>query len=358
MDEKKILIFNLSKGRIGEDTSGLLGAMMITQFQLAAMSRVDLPEDERQDFYLFVDEFQNFATESFANILSEARKYRLNLIIAHQYIEQLDEKVQAAVFGNVGTIICFRVGAADAEVLVKDFTPYFTEEDLVNLAKWQVFLKLMIDGVASTPFSANILPPVQVNYDNRDKIIRVTRERYSSDKKTVEDKIIRWASSLETAAIQEHKLMSMMPPRSERSGGRPTSSPRSEAPKDVGARKGKSRFKPSLAAHEKTQAQPVAATIKTVSEKEKDNSPYKYDATCSMCGQATKVSFRPDDKRPVFCKDCLSKVRSEKAKSKNAMDSDLRTVREKIENKSVPIAARPEKKTVHEVLPGEKVVLS
>src|SRR3990167_3311024 len=157
MDEQKILILDLSKGKIGEDNSRLLGALLITKLQLAAMSRVDIPEEDRKDFYLYVDEFQNFATESFANILSEARKYRLNLIIAHQYIEQLDEKVQAAVFGNVGTIVCFRVGATDAEMLEKEFAPYITEEDLVNLAKWQVYLKLMIDGVASRPFSAETL---------------------------------------------------------------------------------------------------------------------------------------------------------------------------------------------------------
>jgi len=123
MDNEKILLLNLSKGRVGEDNSALLGAMMITKIQLAAMSRVDTPEEERKDFYLYVDEFQNFATESFANILSEARKYKLNLIIAHQYIEQVDEKITAAVFGNVGTIVVFRIGAADADFLEKEFFP-------------------------------------------------------------------------------------------------------------------------------------------------------------------------------------------------------------------------------------------
>ena len=154
MDTGKILIMNLSKGRIGEDNSALLGAMMITKVQLSAMSRVDILEKERKDFYLYIDEFQNFTTDSFANILSEARKYRLNLIMAHQYIEQLGEKVKPAVFGNVGTLIVFRVGATDAEELVKEFTPVFTEEDLVNLAKYEFYIKLMIDGIASDPFSA------------------------------------------------------------------------------------------------------------------------------------------------------------------------------------------------------------
>jgi type IV secretory pathway TraG/TraD family ATPase VirD4 len=142
MDEGKILIVNLSKGRIGEDNSALLGAMMITRLQLAAMSRVDVPETKRSDFYLYVDEFQNFATDSFANILSEARKYRLNLILAHQYIAQLihqeSTKVRDSVFGNVGTITCFRVGAADAEFLEKEFMPEFTMNDLVNLPKYNI----------------------------------------------------------------------------------------------------------------------------------------------------------------------------------------------------------------------------
>ncbi|MDD5072109.1 MAG: type IV secretion system DNA-binding domain-containing protein, partial [Patescibacteria group bacterium] len=154
MDEGKILIMNLSKGRIGEDNSSLLGSMMITKIQLAAMSRVNIPENKRKDCYLYIDEFQNFTTDSFANILSEARKYRLDLIMANQYIEQLGDVVKAAVFGNIGTLIVFRVGATDAEELVKEFTPTFTEEDLVSLPKYEMYLKLMIDGISSDPFSA------------------------------------------------------------------------------------------------------------------------------------------------------------------------------------------------------------
>lgn len=193
MDEKKILLLNLAKGRIGEENSALLGAMMITKIQLAAMSRVDIPEEERKDFYLYVDEFQNFSTESFANIMSEARKYRLSLIIAHQYIEQLGEPVKAAVFGNVGTIICFRVGAEDAEFLEKEFLPYFDQNDLVNLPKYNIYLKLMIDGVASNPFSATTLPPVEGETGNYEKIVKVSRERYARPVEAVEEKIIRWS---------------------------------------------------------------------------------------------------------------------------------------------------------------------
>lgn len=199
MDGGKILLMNLAKGRIGEDNAALLGAMMITKIQLAAMSRIDIPEEERNDFFLYVDEFQNFATESFANILSEARKYRLDLTIAHQYIEQLDEQVQAAVFGNVGTIVCFRVGAADAEFLAKEFEPVFTETDLVNLTKYDTYLKLMIDGVASEPFSATGMPPVQNPEGLEEKIIRVSRERYAKPKAVVEEKISRWAGFIAEA---------------------------------------------------------------------------------------------------------------------------------------------------------------
>ncbi|MEK7084125.1 MAG: type IV secretion system DNA-binding domain-containing protein [Patescibacteria group bacterium] len=193
MDSRKIFIMNLSKGRIGEDNSRLLGGMLITKIQLAAMERVDTPEKDRKDFFLYVDEFQNFATQSFANILSEARKYRLSLIMAHQYIEQLDEEVAAAVFGNVGTLVAFRVGGGDAEALTKEFTPTFLEEDVVNLAKYQVFLKLMIDGVASMPFSAMTLPPIGRPTASKEKVIRVSRERYGKPRNTIEDKIMRWS---------------------------------------------------------------------------------------------------------------------------------------------------------------------
>ena len=193
MDNKKIFIMNLSKGRIGEDNSRLLGGMLITKIQLSAMERVDTTEKDRKDFFLYVDEFQNFATKSFANILSEARKYRLDLTMAHQYMEQLDEMVRAAVIGNVGSLISFRVGSTDAEILSKEFAPTFTEEDLVNLPKYNIYLKLMIDGVASRPFSAVTLPPVALKTDSAEKVIRVTRERYATPRENIEDKIKRWS---------------------------------------------------------------------------------------------------------------------------------------------------------------------
>ncbi len=193
MDERKIFIMNLSKGRIGEDNSRLLGGMLITRLQLAAMERVDIVERDRKDFFLYVDEFQNFAGENFAHILSEARKYRLDLVMAHQYMEQLDETVMAAVIGNVGTIVTFRVGSTDAEVLAKEYTPTFTEEDLVNLPKFQIYLKLMIDGVASRPFSATTLAPIAASTHSTERVVKVSRERYAVPREKIEDKIMRWS---------------------------------------------------------------------------------------------------------------------------------------------------------------------
>ncbi len=210
MDKGKIFIVNLSKGKIGEDNSALLGAMVITRLQLAAMSRVDLPEEQRRDFFLYVDEFQNFATDSFANILSEARKYRLSLVLAHQYIGQLmtdqSTKVRDAVFGNVGTIITFRVGGADAEFLETEFMPEFLQNDLVNLAKANIYIKLMIDGVASRPFSAETLPPQKTPLlVYKDIIIKNSQEQYGTRRKIVEDKIAaEWQTTSET--LLEEKI--------------------------------------------------------------------------------------------------------------------------------------------------------
>ncbi|MEX2436919.1 MAG: type IV secretory system conjugative DNA transfer family protein [Candidatus Paceibacterota bacterium] len=194
MDEGKILIVNLSKGKIGEDNAALLGAMMVTRIQLAAMSRAKDLDRNYRDFYLYVDEFQNFATDSFATILSEARKYRLSLTLAHQYINQLvvdnNTKVRDAIFGNVGTIVSFRVGANDAEFLEKEFAPEYDENDLVNLAKYHVLIKLMIDGVASKPFSAGTLSPREAHsLSPGETIIEYSRKKYSTLKAHVEEKI-------------------------------------------------------------------------------------------------------------------------------------------------------------------------
>jgi hypothetical protein len=200
MDEKKIFIVNLSKGRIGEGNANLLGSMLITKIYLAAMSRADTDSADLRKlppFYLFVDEFQNFANRSFADILSEARKYKLALTIAHQYIEQMEDEVRAAVFGNVGTMMTFRVGAYDAEVLEKEFAPVFTADDLVNLGARQIYLKLMIDGVSSQPFSGATLPPIpEPEVSHRDRAIAHSRAQYSRPREEVEQEIKDWVDKV------------------------------------------------------------------------------------------------------------------------------------------------------------------
>jgi len=196
MDQNKIIIINLSKGRVGEANANLLGSMFITKIYLAAMSRADVSEKELQklpNFYLYVDEFQSFANESFADILSEARKYKLNLTIAHQYVEQMSEEVRAAVFGNVGTMITFRVGAFDAELLEKEFAPQFTAEDLVNLGIYQIYLKLMIDGVSSQPFSASTMPPIkEPEISHRTEVIEMSRKQFAMGRAEVEQEVLNW----------------------------------------------------------------------------------------------------------------------------------------------------------------------
>ena len=275
MDEKKILIANLSKGRIGEDNSKLLGALLITKLQLAAMSRVDIPEEERKDFFLYVDEFQSFATESFVNVLSEARKYRLSLILANQYISQLEEmtasgrstKVRDAIFGNVGTLITFRVGASDAEYLEKEFAPDITAEDLVNLPKYNIYIKLMVNGVAGRPFSASTLPPFsKPERSSKEVIIRVSRERYGTRKEIVEDKISRWTGTIEAPSIPRER-------------------------------------------------------------------PVLYDAQCSLCGKHIKVPFKPEPGRPIYCDSCLKKLEKEKGKSQEVDLAKVRKALKKALNK-------------------------
>ncbi|MDP2641673.1 MAG: type IV secretion system DNA-binding domain-containing protein [bacterium] len=196
MDEQKIMIVNLSKGRVGEGNARLLGSMLITKIYLAAMSRADenaTSLSKLPQFYLHVDEFQSFADKSFADILSEARKYKLNLTMAHQYIEQMEEEVRDAVFGNVGTMITFRVGAYDAEILEKEFAPTFTAEDLVNLGLRQIYLKLMIDSVSSQPFSATTLPPIEpLPVSHVNEIIEHSRKTFTRPRAEVEKTISDW----------------------------------------------------------------------------------------------------------------------------------------------------------------------
>ena len=245
MNTGKIFLVNVSKGRIGEDNSALLGGMIITKLQLAAMERVRIPEEDRKDFYLYVDEFQNFVTDAFAGILSEARKYRLNLTLAHQYIAQLvtkdSEAVRDAVFGNVGTMIIFRIGAADAEFLEQEFEPEFTPQDMVNLPNYHIYLKLMVDGVTSRPFSAKTLTPFTIPVDSTvaQDIIAMSRKLYARPKEIVEKEISDWSGML--VGLDETG---------------------------------------------------------------------KFKATCSSCGKETMVPFEPEAGRPVYCKDCIAKIKS------------------------------------------------
>ncbi len=209
MDERKILIVNLSKGLVGDTNMQLLGSMLTTRIFLAAMSRANVKGSEHENlaqFFFYVDEFQNFANETFSEILSEARKYNLNLIIAHQYIEQMEESVRAAVFGNVGTTVAFRVGPFDAEVLETIFLPEFTKEDLVNLGFANIYLSLMIDGVGSRPFSAITIPPIeQPVHKYVDEVIQASRVQFSHERKEVEDTI--------TANISKQELPLVVQPQ-------------------------------------------------------------------------------------------------------------------------------------------------
>ena len=214
MDTGKIILVNLSKGKLGEDVSAFLGSMLVTKFQIDAMGRANVPESERRDFYLYVDEFQNFATESFAAILSEARKYRLSLTMANQYIAQLligdnNTALKDAVFGNVGTLISFQVGSDDAEDISLQFEEAVTPKDILSLPKYHAYARLMIDGVNSKPFSVSTLPPPQFKQDSgRAEILRnLSRERYAQCRSEVEGKIFKWASASSDAKKKAKKTL-------------------------------------------------------------------------------------------------------------------------------------------------------
>lgn len=308
MDDGKILLMNLSKGKIGEDNSALLGAMMITKIQLAAMSRADVPEIQRKDFFLYVDELQNFATESFADILSEARKYHLGLVLGHQYIAQLttqdSTKLRDAIFGNVGTMITFRIGAADAYFLVKEFEPHFTEEDLVNINKYDIYLKLMIDGAASRPFSATTLPPIGSEEDysqNKDKAIKVSRERYANPKEVVEDKIIRWLNLEETyqKKAQSEGVLD---------GGQVMYAKGKTVEKIHENKKRQANYKPEA----RTEAKFEAVQQNNLEPKRETIS-----AICDNCGEHTELNFKPRPELNIFCKKCLKLFKNGQINTKN-----------------------------------------
>jgi hypothetical protein len=277
MDTEKIFIINLSKGRIGEDNSRLLGGLLITKIQLAAMERVDMEETERKDFYLYVDEFQNFAVESFASILSEARKYRLCLTMAHQYIAQLTEPVRDAVFGNVGTIISFRVGSPDALFMEQEFTPRFTPEDIINLPKYNIYLKLLIDGVSSQPFSAATLPPIAQVTGSEEKVIKISRERYAQPRAVIEEKILEW-SGLRDMDDEEIYKQAEEKKKASKQGGKP-----------------------------------------------------RHEYNCTRCDELVVLPVELDRSRPIYCDDCIKIVREERKIGKKPLSkksekpSDVKT---------------------------------
>lgn len=192
MDNQRILIANLSKGRLGQDKSNLLGAALIAQFQLAAMGRATVAEEHRQDFCLYIDEFHNFTTDSFSSILSEARKYRLGLTLAHQYTGQLPEQTRDAVFGNVGTMVSFRVGHSDASILAREFGSSYTTSHFTDLSNHEIRVRLMQDGDQREPFLGRTMAPGSHSYGRRDMVVRRSRERYGTPREVVEDKIRRW----------------------------------------------------------------------------------------------------------------------------------------------------------------------
>jgi hypothetical protein len=208
MDTGRVFIANLSKGKLGADKANLLGSLLTTQFQLAAMSRADTPEAERRDFHLFIDEFHNFTTDSFAAILAEVRKYRLCLTLSHQYLDQLSPEVRQAVFGNAGTMITFRIGHTDAELLAKEFANTFIPAQFVELDRYQILIRLLESGVASTPFPAKTMPMIENRHARRHKLIQHSRERYATPHKSVKSRHLRWsnASYLEPGA-EHHRCL-------------------------------------------------------------------------------------------------------------------------------------------------------
>lgn len=192
MDNGRLIIANLSKGHLGEDKANLLGSLLVTQFQFGAMARAKRPESERLDFYLFIDEFQNFSTDAFASILAEAQKYRLCLTLSHQYIDQLSLPIRQAVFGNVGTVITFRIGHLDAEVLEKDFGKAFPASAIADLDRFHVVIKLLETGTNWTPFQASMLPPLVFHCSRKMQMTARSRERFATPRSAVESQLVRW----------------------------------------------------------------------------------------------------------------------------------------------------------------------
>jgi len=317
MDNNKILLINLSKGLVGDTNMRLLGSMLVTRIFLAAMSRADLPPDQlkkAENFYLYVDEFQNFANDTFSEILSEARKYSLNLTIAHQYIEQMEEQVRAAVFGNVGTTVSFRVGPLDAEFMETIFTPEFTKEDLVNLGFAQTYMTLMIDGVGSRPFSAVTLPPIEAPAVSfREQAIESSRKQFGTPRAKVEEAIFAELAAAEGAAPAPAKKPAANRPQ----GGAGQSAPRADersrsstgsarstnAPRPERTEKRPERERPERERVERPRPEPeqnkktaedLKAILRTMTSKEEAKKPVKGTEPAPLKGALSEVLKRSD----------------------------------------------------------------
>lgn len=334
MDDEKILIVNLSKGRIGEDNMRLLGGMIVTKIQLAAQERQNISEKDRKDFYFYVDEFQNFANESFAGILSEARKFRLNLIVAHQYIEQLEEEVAAAIFGNVGTIVAFRVGAADALSMETEFAPTFLPEDLVNITKFQIYLKLMVDGVATPPFSANTLAPIAERTGSQDKVLAVSRERYAEPRPIIEEKVLKWAGMETVPAGGMPSNVIVATTESGPLGTAPTiqypiimteeeQAAKAEAvpvpEKSSGLLQTRTEVVDLETPADSTEylmirPERLAAIQASIPQQQKKRPAFAH--TCDRCGKKFELAIQLDTSRPIYCTECRPII-AEERKSKS-----------------------------------------
>lgn len=319
MDEGKILIVNLSKGRVGEDGMRLLGGMIVTKIQLSAQERQNMKEHDRRDFYLYVDEFQNFANESFATILSEARKYRLNLIVAHQYMAQLEEPVQEAVLGNVGTMITMRVGPQDAELLETEFAPVFTPEDLVNLAKYQMYLKLMVDGVATQPFSANTLPPIANRTASEEKVVQVSRERYSEPRQSIEQKVLKWtgmelvhgATSVSGEQDASGPLLAVVKyPNIQTPEEKEEEEREAMRSAPVGA-----VTQPKLILRPERLAA-IEDSLKAAKAAEKMRKKPSFAHTCQRCGKSFELAVQLDPTKPIYDPECRDMIKKERDQRK------------------------------------------
>lgn len=358
MDKKKILLINLSKGRIGESNANLLGSMLITKIYLAALSRADINKagmESMPNFYLYVDEFQSFANDSFADILSEARKYKLNLTIAHQYIEQMSDEVRAAVFGNVGTMITFRIGSTDAEVFEKEFAPTFISEDIVNLGFAQIYLRLMIDGIGSQPFSAITLPPLQRPETSfMTEIIAASRQKYTRPREEVEEVIKKLHQSSHNSNSANNGIQS--PDNKNQNNSNKTTSNNIDAKTNF-RKDDKEKGRPVLTKNDRAKIErhfEVGSRDRKIEPKPpQDNSPIESVSLRDLSVKTT--SNRPDKKGPSeenknSLKEALAGILGDLKASEEAIPTPV------MNQHSVPKVAKEEKKINAPVInekPGE-----